>query len=84
MSLRIEDLINRSVPALSGLASQLEGIAARYPDLAVSLQPKIDALRAVADPARLAALATTVVAEITALVQTGEIKPKQHPSDLAS
>ena len=80
----LQDLLNKTVPALVGLADQLDSIAAKYPDMESSLRPKIDVLRAVADPIRLADLATTAVNEVKHLVTTGEIIPRQHPDTLAS
>ena len=79
----IADIITRAVPALAGLSQHLESQAAQYPDLEPQLRPKIDALKAAADPGRLAALAKEVVGELAALVGSGKIDPRSHPSDVA-
>jgi hypothetical protein len=79
----IMDLITRAAPALSSLAAQLEAIAAKYPDLAADLAPKIAALRSVADPLALAQLGGTVLSELTQFARTGTLDPRNSPSNLA-
>lgn len=79
----VQEIINRAAPALSGLAAQLEAIAAKYPDLAAELAPKIAALRAVSDPAALALLGSTVVSELAQFARTGQLDPRNSPSNLA-
>ena len=79
----IQEIINRAAPALAGLAAQLEAIAAKYPDLAAELAPKIAALKAVSDPAALALLGSTVLNELTAFARTGTLEPRNSPSNLA-
>ncbi len=81
--MNIQDLINRAAPALSGLADQLQAIIAKYPDAADELQPKLDALRAAADPLALAALGSTVLSELTQFARTGVLDPRNSPSNLA-
>ena len=78
----VADLIARAAPALAGLSGYLDGLAAQYPDLRPSLQPKIDALKAAADPLNLANVASASVSELVNLVSTGQIVPRSHPSDL--
>ena len=79
----IQEIINRAAPALAGLAAQLEAIAAKYPDLAAELAPKIAALKAVSDPAALALLGSTVLNELTTFARTGSLEPRNSPSNLA-
>jgi hypothetical protein len=79
----IQDIINRAAPALIGLAAELEAAIAKYPDLAGSLQPKADALKAAADPLALAQLGSTVLNELTQFARTGTLDPRRSPSNLA-
>lgn len=79
----IQELINRAAPALAGLVAQLEAIIAKYPDTAASLQPKVDALKAAADPLALAQLGSTVLNELTQFARTGTLDPRSSPSNLA-
>jgi hypothetical protein len=77
------DLIARAAPALAHLAAALEAIIAKHPDTASELQPKVDALKAAADPLALALLGSTVLSELTQFARTGKLDPRNSPSNLA-
>ena len=78
----IQEIIAKAAPALADLEAQLAAIVKRYPDLAATIQPKIDALRAAGSAEGLFALGQEVMRELAALPATG-LDPRSHPSDLA-